>query len=91
VELARDESIRDESIRDETTLERLAGLRPSFCSDGSGTITAGNASPRATPHRSPGSPAGVPRRATEGQISGEATGSVFTRRRQLTGGTPCHR
>ena len=38
VELARDESIRDGS-----TAEKLAGLKPSFRSDG--TITAGNASP----------------------------------------------
>ena len=38
VELARDESIRDGS-----TAEKLAGLTPSFRSDG--TITAGNASP----------------------------------------------
>lgn len=34
---------RDESIRADTSLERLAGLAPSFRSDG--TITAGNASP----------------------------------------------
>jgi acetyl-CoA acyltransferase len=39
------ELARDESIRDDTTPERLAGLRPSFRPDGSGTITAGNASP----------------------------------------------
>ncbi len=35
----------DESIRADTTPARLAGLRPSFRADGSGTITAGNASP----------------------------------------------
>lgn len=34
---------RDESVRPESTLEQLAGLTPSFRSDG--TITAGNASP----------------------------------------------
>ncbi len=34
---------RDESIRPGTTIERLAGLKPSFRPDG--TITAGNASP----------------------------------------------
>lgn len=34
---------RDESIRPGTTLEKLAGLKPSFRADG--TITAGNASP----------------------------------------------
>jgi acetyl-CoA acyltransferase len=35
--------VRDESIRADTTVERLAGLKPSFRADG--TITAGNASP----------------------------------------------
>ena len=34
---------RDESIRQDTTVDKLAGLRPSFRKDG--TITAGNASP----------------------------------------------
>ena len=34
---------RDEAIRDDTSLERLAGLRPSFRPHG--TVTAGNASP----------------------------------------------
>jgi acetyl-CoA acyltransferase len=34
---------RDESIRPDTTVEKLAGLKPSFRPDG--TITAGNASP----------------------------------------------
>jgi len=34
---------RDDSIRDDTTVEALAGLKPSFRPDG--TITAGNASP----------------------------------------------
>ena len=34
---------RDECIRPDTSLERLAGLRPAFRSDG--TVTAGNASP----------------------------------------------
>jgi acetyl-CoA C-acetyltransferase len=36
---------RDESIRAETTVERLAGLKPSFRSAEAGTVTAGNASP----------------------------------------------
>ncbi len=36
---------RDESIRPETTVEKLAGLKPSFRSPESGTVTAGNASP----------------------------------------------
>jgi acetyl-CoA acyltransferase len=36
---------RDENLRAGTTAERLAGLRPAFRPDGSGTITAGNASP----------------------------------------------
>lgn len=34
----------DEHPRPDTTLEALAGLRPAFKSDGSGTVTAGNAS-----------------------------------------------
>lgn len=34
---------RDESIRSDTTVERLAGLKPSFRTEG-GTVTAGNAS-----------------------------------------------
>lgn len=34
---------RDESIRSDTTVERLAGLKPSFRAEG-GTVTAGNAS-----------------------------------------------
>ncbi len=37
------ELTRDESIRPDTTVEKLAGLKPSFRPDG--TITAGNASP----------------------------------------------
>lgn len=36
---------RDESIRPETTVEKLAGLKPSFRSPEAGTVTAGNASP----------------------------------------------
>ena len=36
---------RDESIRPETTVEKLAGLKPSFRSPDAGTVTAGNASP----------------------------------------------
>jgi len=34
----------DEHPRPETTLEQLAGLRPAFTGDGSGTVTAGNSS-----------------------------------------------
>jgi acetyl-CoA acetyltransferase family protein len=39
------ELVRDESLRPDTSLEKLAKLNPSFLSDGSGTVTAGNASP----------------------------------------------
>ena len=39
------ELTRDESIREGTTVERLAGLAPSFRSAETGTVTAGNASP----------------------------------------------
>jgi acetyl-CoA acetyltransferase family protein len=38
-ELRRDENVRD------TSLEKLAALKPAFAQDGSGTVTAGNASP----------------------------------------------
>jgi acetyl-CoA acetyltransferase family protein len=38
-ELGRDENVR------ETSLEKLAALKPAFVKDGSGTVTAGNASP----------------------------------------------
>jgi acetyl-CoA acetyltransferase family protein len=38
------ELTRDESVR-ETSLEKLASLEPAFVEDGSGTVTAGNASP----------------------------------------------
>ncbi|MER5459860.1 thiolase family protein [Streptomyces sp. NPDC002668] len=34
---------RDECIRDSTSMEALAGLKPSFCADGA--VTAGNSSP----------------------------------------------
>ena len=34
----------DENLRRETTLEQLAKLKPAFVKDGSGTVTAGNAS-----------------------------------------------
>lgn len=37
--------LRDESIREGSTPESLARLKPAFRSDGSGTVTAGNASP----------------------------------------------
>ncbi|MFF1956816.1 thiolase family protein [Streptomyces sp. NPDC058220] len=36
---------RDECVRDSTSMEALAKLKPSFRTDGSGTVTAGNASP----------------------------------------------
>jgi len=36
---------RDEGIRDDSTVEKLAGLKPLFAKDGSGTVTAGNSSP----------------------------------------------
>ncbi|MEW2544311.1 thiolase family protein [Streptomyces sp. NPDC047002] len=36
---------RDESIRDGTSLEALAKLKPSFRTDGTGRVTAGNSSP----------------------------------------------
>jgi acetyl-CoA acetyltransferase family protein len=36
---------RDESIRDSTSMEALAKLKASFRTDGTGTVTAGNASP----------------------------------------------
>ncbi|MFE3762070.1 thiolase family protein [Streptomyces sp. NPDC059104] len=37
--------VRDESIREGSTPESLARLKPAFRADGSGTVTAGNASP----------------------------------------------
>ncbi|GAA3199578.1 thiolase family protein [Microbacterium terregens] len=39
------ELARDEGIRDDSTVEKLAGLKPLFAQDGSGTVTAGNSSP----------------------------------------------
>jgi acetyl-CoA acyltransferase len=36
---------QDECIREDTTAERLAALKPVFRKDGTGTVTAGNASP----------------------------------------------
>src|SRR5690606_24818362 len=39
------ELARDEGIRDDTSMEKLAGLKGLFASDGSGTVTAGNSSP----------------------------------------------
>ena len=42
--VAAGELDRDEHPRPETTLEQLASLRPAFKTDGSGTVTAGNAS-----------------------------------------------
>jgi len=38
------ELARDEGIRDDTSVEKLAGLKPLFASDGNGTVTAGNSS-----------------------------------------------
>jgi acetyl-CoA C-acetyltransferase len=35
----------DEAVRADTTLQALAGLRPAFVEDGTGTVTAGNAPP----------------------------------------------
>ncbi|WP_329454373.1 thiolase family protein [Streptomyces sp. NBC_01497] len=37
--------VRDESIRDSTSMEALAKLKPSFRTDGTGRVTAGNSSP----------------------------------------------
>ncbi|WP_427869842.1 thiolase family protein [Leucobacter luti] len=39
------ELARDEGIRDDTSVEKLAGLKALFAPDGTGTVTAGNASP----------------------------------------------
>ncbi|MEV3987701.1 thiolase family protein [Streptomyces sp. NPDC049837] len=39
------ELTRDECVRDNTSMEALAKLKPSFRTDGTGTVTAGNASP----------------------------------------------
>ncbi|WP_030904388.1 thiolase family protein [Streptomyces sp. NRRL F-5126] len=36
---------RDESVRDSTSMEALAKLKPSFRTDGTGRVTAGNSSP----------------------------------------------
>ena len=36
---------RDEAVRADTSLAALAGLKPAFVTDGSGTVTAGNAPP----------------------------------------------
>ena len=38
------ELARDEGIREDTSLEKLAGLRALFASDGAGSVTAGNSS-----------------------------------------------
>jgi acetyl-CoA acetyltransferase family protein len=38
------ELARDEGIRDDTSVERLAGLKALFASDGAGSVTAGNSS-----------------------------------------------
>lgn len=39
------ELARDEGIRDDTSVEKLAGLKALFASDGAGSVTAGNSSP----------------------------------------------
>ena len=39
------ELARDEGIRDDSSVEKLAGLKPLFASDGNGSVTAGNSSP----------------------------------------------
>ncbi|MFT4229623.1 MAG: thiolase family protein [Microbacterium sp.] len=36
---------RDEGIRDDTSVEKLAGLKALFATDGEGSVTAGNSSP----------------------------------------------
>jgi acetyl-CoA acetyltransferase family protein len=36
---------RDENVRQDTSTDKLAQLRPAFVEDGTGTVTAGNASP----------------------------------------------
>lgn len=43
VQIAGHELVRDEGIRDDSTVEKLAGLKALFASDGS--VTAGNSSP----------------------------------------------
>ncbi|WP_440708243.1 thiolase family protein [Herbiconiux sp. YIM B11900] len=44
VQVPGHELARDEGIRDDTSVEKLAGLKPLFATDGTGTVTAGNAS-----------------------------------------------
>lgn len=44
VQVEGHELARDEGIRDDTSVEKLAGLRALFASDGTGTVTAGNSS-----------------------------------------------
>ncbi|MGN8026838.1 thiolase family protein [Microbacterium sp. 22242] len=45
VQVPGSELARDEGIRDGSTVEKLAGLRAVFATDGEGTVTAGNSSP----------------------------------------------
>ncbi|HWT32749.1 MAG TPA: thiolase family protein [Microbacterium sp.] len=45
VQVAGAELARDEGIRDDTSVEKLAGLKALFASDGNGSVTAGNSSP----------------------------------------------
>jgi len=45
VQVAGAELARDEGIRDDTSVEKLAGLKALFASDGAGSVTAGNSSP----------------------------------------------
>lgn len=44
VQVAGHELARDEGIRDDSTVEKLAGLKGLFASDGTGTVTAANSS-----------------------------------------------
>ncbi|MFA7498449.1 MAG: thiolase family protein [Leucobacter sp.] len=44
VQVAGHELTRDEGIRDGSTVEKLAGLKALFATDGTGTVTAGNSS-----------------------------------------------
>jgi acetyl-CoA acetyltransferase family protein len=44
VQVPGHELARDEGIRDDTSVEKLSTLKPLFATDGTGTVTAGNAS-----------------------------------------------
>jgi acetyl-CoA acetyltransferase family protein len=45
VPLPETDLARDENVRPDTSTDKLAQLRPAFVEDGTGTVTAGNASP----------------------------------------------